>query len=435
MRWLVFPLLVLVSAGLAYGLWPRGTAPADGGFDVAGLIAALGDDWADAATGGSLPDAPLVFPADYGAHSDAPAEVWDLSAILTARDVRIAAVRLTLARLALAAPSSNVVSAAAPQVRDPSRVGAASDNGDATAALHEVTTAATRSSAFAADALFAGQLLLDTSGGDAGLRATGVSRGALGLAGAESDAAGRERVWLEHWELVRDGKQLVRVEASADAVALSLALVPTKVPVPFDATLGAASDSDGFALNGYSEPRLQVSGTLEVAGQAREVSGAAWLEHGWGSLAAALSGGSGQLVASRFRLQLNDGVDLTCLHLRRRGGGGTPIPSCALIGPDGDSVAFGRRDLSLTPSDDRWVSALGGRYPLRWHLAIPRRGLELEIAPLLDEPSQSLRALAFDRAGPTWSGAVEVTGTRGSDTISGVGFMDLTGYGGAVAGT
>lgn len=423
MRWMTLPLIMVVLAGLAYGFWPRGSASPSGGVEVAAVAAALGQE-ARGATGAALAKRVLAFPDDHGAHPAAPAEVWDISVILSDDARPELSLRLTLVRYALAR-------------RDAS----AGRDEDAAFGIEDQTanewSTIRRASAFAADELLAGQLVIASDPSGPSITAERASRAALGLAGTDDLKGGGARVWLEHWELVREDDQLVRVRASGEDVELTLALSPSKMPVSMDEVVFAgASEDAATSLAGYSEPRFRVSGTVAVAGEVRELQGIGWLEHVWGNLAEALSGRRGQLVANRFRLQLDDGVDLSCLHLRRRGGGGTPIPRCLLINVDGDRAVLRRRDLRLTAGDGRWTSTSGVQYPLDWRLVIPGRDLELRIVPLLKDRAMALRTLAIGGgAGQTWSGAVRVSGWRGSDELGGLGYMDLSGYAEASTGT
>lgn len=422
MRWMTLPLIIVVLGGMAYGFWPRGPAPSGGSFDVAVFAAALGEDWTDGA-GAPLTDEPLTFPVDHRAHRAAPAEVWDLSAILSDDADRELTLTLSLVRLGLTRQGLSA-GRHAEAVGDPADA-AADERSDLR-----------RASAFAADELFAGQLVMSAGAGGPSMRSERVSRAALGLAGAGELDDGPARVWLEQWELVREGGQQVRVRAAGEGVELTLALSPVKRPISLNEMIFGGGRQDATAaLRGYGEPRLMASGSIAVAGESRGLHGVAWLEHAWGALTEAVSGRRGQLVANRFRLQLDDGVDLSCLHLRRRGGGGTPIPGCLLINVDGDRVALQRRDLSLKAADEIWTSTDGVRYPLRWHLVIPGRDLELEIEPLLDDPTAALRTSVIGGVGPTWSGAVRVSGWRGSDALGGLGYMDLSGYAEASTGT
>lgn len=400
MRWLALPLALVILAGLAYGLWPRGPMPASGGLDAVALAAALARLDAEREPSVAVTNAatsePISFPRDHGAHPEARTELWELSALLRDEDGQPVAVRLSLARLGL------------------------------TQGLQQ------RPSALAADALFAGELAVAAVGAmkPGALREQRVSRAALGLAGAEVDEAGVERVWVEQWALSRPAEGSLMLRAEADGVELELDLSPLKSPVVLDpqAAAGSAPESQSTSSRFYSQSRLAVSGRLRADGGEHQLQGLGWLDHGWGALSEALSGGRGQLVANRFQLQLDDGSELACLHLRRRGGGGTPIPSCVLIGVDGEQRGLQRRDLTLAPTDAEWVTEGGVSYPLEWRLLIPTQALELEIRPLFDDAASGVGTSALTQGGQTWRGAVEVKGRRGSDALSGQGRMDLNGY-------
>ena len=392
MRWRALPLVLIVLAGLAYGLWPRGSVSGDEGFDVPALAAALDKD--AGAKGVELGET-LVFPRDHGAHPQAPAEFWELTALLRDARGRPVAVRLSLARLGQGLADG-------------------------------------RASALAADALLAGEwtLMADADAIALPARQQRVSRAALGLAGAGADESGGERVWIERWALSRAAEGGLRLRAETDEGALELSLSSLKPPVVLDQqTLAGAPERGASALRFYSQSRLAASGTLRVKGVEHALQGLAWFDHGWGALAEALAGGRGQLVANRFQLQLNDGSELACLHLRRRGGGGTPIPSCVWIDADGETLRLQRRDLTLAPRAAGWVAENGVEYPLGWRLLIPARGLELEIEPLFDDATQALSSASIAAASGAWRGAVRVSGQGESEAISGSGRMDLNGYG------
>ena len=68
---------------------------------------------------------------------------------------------------------------------------------------------------------------------------------------------------------------------------------------------------------------------------------------------------------------------------------------------------------------DWWRSPrTGARYPIRWRIGVPSRGIALECAAAI--PNQEL---AFATAPVYWEGAVRYSGSH-----SGVGYMELTGY-------
>jgi predicted secreted hydrolase len=288
-----------------------------------------------------------------------------------------------------------------------------------------------RASTLAAEQVLAGSLVVSANRPGLSARAQRLSRTALGLAGADTSAQGSGRIWIEDWELARDDEGHLSITATAEETRLFLTLVPSKPPVVLDqAALTGAAEPGTAPMRLYSQSRLAAAGTLHAGGAEYALHGSAWLDHAWGALAGAISGQRGQLVANRYQLQLDNGIELACLHLRRRAGGGTPVSRCALITVDGELVALDRRDVRLEPAEDGWAVHDGVRYPLRWRLLIPALGLELEIGHQLD---QRVRESLAPVAGPaaSWSSPVEVRGWRESDAISGVGRMDLTGYGGA----
>ena len=135
-----------------------------------------------------------------------------------------------------------------------------------------------------------------------------------------------------------------------------------------------------------------------------------------------LAGTRGQLALNRFLLQLDDASELLCIQLRRRAGGGTPVPTCLVIAPDGGTRVLQRRALTLAPKEATWRSSDGAAtYPVAWRLAAPGLDLSLDIRAL--QPDQEI--MLGERL---WSGAVAVEGERAGQPVAGGGRMDLSGY-------
>jgi len=415
---LVLALLLSVLGIAATLLWPEDRPPPAAGLASATITSALAA--LDTDTEPSTlddPGRPLRFPADQAPHPRAPAELWDLSGLVADERGRRFGIRLSFIRVALV-PA----------------------DGD-------------RPSRFAAQSIVIAQLAVAAEDADATLADVRVSRAALGLAGVEAHGdtetesapppgtanapalpVGLEKgdsqapaptsaVWVEDWRLQRTADGGQQVTASAESVGLELSLTPDKAPVGLDEA-GLLDGPDGVdrPMRAYLEPRLTAVGTLTLDGERQQVSGTAWLNHAWGALSDLTGSGPGRLALNRFQLQLDDGSELACLHLRRRGGGGTPVPSCLLIAADGDTRLFRRRDLSLEPFGEPWLGAAGNAaYPLQWRLGIPALALELTIAPLIDDQELAL-------LGPVWSGTVVLTGQRGDAVVSGAGRLDLSGY-------
>lgn len=411
MRWMLPTLIIALIAGSAWLLWPQGTkSPAAGdfaGLDMSSLTQALAsedDGVGDATDGETLPDAVewrYRFPGDHGAHPDARAEVWDVSGQLADANGQQFGFRLSLVRVALLPPRAR---------------------------------AGERSSALAADAVITGRFALSLERLGETRAWERVSRAAVGLAGAESAP---KRVWLEDWTLTRQDDGGAELEVATDDARLVLSLTPDKQPVTaadaglFRRAAGAADDAGASSeFSFYMLPRLAAKGSLELKGtndgRPLSVVGTAWLDHAWGGLEGVLNGvaggGGGQLALNRFALQLDDGSELMCIQLRRRAGGGTPIPTCLAIALDGGLRVFERRDLSLEPVGKPWRNPVGDAdWPLAWRLAVPALDLELTLKPLADNQELSLGERL-------WSGAVRLSGQLGGKPIAGVGRMDLSGY-------
>jgi predicted secreted hydrolase len=395
--WLAVALIVLG----AWWLWPGGDAASPRLLDPAALAAALpaaGDD--GFAELDLAADWTPELPQDLGPHPAVRAERWDLTGRVRDGAGRRYGLRLTLVRLGLRAPGEDGV----------------------------------RASKLAADALLLGRVALVPEDGEP-LRAERASRTAAGLAGATADPP---EVWLEDWRLrlawgdgAGDGGA-GRLTAAAEGTRLELALTPEKPVVTPAANLltgaGAAGPDTGPAFRWLAEPRLGLSGRLLRRGTETRVSGSAWLDHIWGAAGGAgagLAGTRGPLALNRFLLQLDDGSELLCIHLRRRAGGGTPVPTCLVIASDGDTRVLRRRALTLAPKDATWRSSDGAAdYPVAWRLEAPGLDLSLDIRAL--QPAQEL--VLGERL---WSGAVAVDGEHAGRSVAGGGRMDLSGYAGA----
>lgn len=381
-RWTIRGLIAASLLGLlgaAWLLWPAGPAPGPALLDIAGLLSELDGAGASSST---APARDYRFPADHGPHPEQQSEVWDLRALLTTDDGRRLGLRATFLRLRL------------------------------------IATERIRPSRLAARELIAARIGLVAADTAQAAEQTRAGRTALNLAGS---AANPTAVWVEDWRLEQDAAGTWRLDARLNAGPLQLRLTTPAdaTPIPVGDDLAPAANSRPIDAAGYRQPGLAADGIIATAAGSRQVTGHAWLDHGWGAISTALAGRRGQLQANRFLLRLDDGTEVVCRELRRIGGGGTPIPSCTLTTADGQSRTFGRREVKLTPAAARWRAPDGTSYPLLWTLRIPATALHLDIEPLI--PDQRLRLLDA----PIWSGALTLAGTHARAKVSGGGWMDL----------
>jgi predicted secreted hydrolase len=112
---------------------------------------------------------------------------------------------------------------------------------------------------------------------------------------------------------------------------------------------------------------------------------------------------------------------------RVRAADGTyPLALGTYIQPDGRSEQLGSDDFSVEPIGSWTSPGTGTTYPSGWRVRVPDRGLDLTVAPTMDDQELDTRATT---AVVYWEGSQRVTGTRDGAPITGEGYVELTGYG------
>jgi len=253
-----------------------------------------------------------------------------------------------------------------------------------------------------------------------------LSRAALGKAGAEAE---RLHVWIDRWRIETHGPQASGrdafaqiLEASEGDLAIALTVVPDK-PLVVHGTAGISrkGTENGQSSHYYSWTNLATRGRLTIGGESFEVTGTSWMDHEFGSADL-----SPDLVGwDWFSLQMADQTEVMLYRLRRADGSAHPVSSGTFIERDGGAHPLSLKDFTLETTTF-WISPLShARYPQRWRLTVPSRNLTLELIPRMHE--QELRTNRSTQV-TYWEGAIESVGTSGGKPITGLGYMELTGY-------
>jgi len=242
------------------------------------------------------------------------------------------------------------------------------------------------------------------------------------LAGWSSDGLD---LWLEDWSIRLDAAGALHLSAEdRDAgIGLDLTIEPTR-PLVRQGVGGFSQKGPetGNASVYLSWTRLATHGNLTVDGREIAVTGTSWMDHEWGTSQL----GPAVVGWDWFSLRLNDGRDLMAYRLRRADGTADPFSSGTLVAPDGSVRHLTAADLVIQPGATWTSPATGATYPVHWRLAVPTAGIELELAPMLDNAEVDGRAstgVAY------WEGPVTVAGST-----SGEGYVELTGYAGSLSG-
>lgn len=239
-----------------------------------------------------------------------------------------------------------------------------------------------------------------------------LNRSGPGIAGID---ASRALIWNGNWQLQMDPRTQ-HVRAMSDDYGIDLTLTPAKPPdIQGQNGVSQKAAGAGHASHYYSLTRLLTTGIIQVQGKMYQVDGASWMDHEFftGGLA------PGEAGWDWVGLQLDNNTELMLYRMRHADGSLDPFSSGSYVDAAGHSTFLSSRDFSMTPAADTWTSPdTHARYPLRWHVQIPKLQVEFDISTPL--PDQEL----ISRFGPSyWEGAVDVSGA-----VRGVGYLEMTGY-------
>lgn len=209
--------------------------------------------------------------------------------------------------------------------------------------------------------------------------------------------------------------------AASGDTGLSLSMTPTKPPTLHNEIGWLAGPTTGWTYY-YSRPRMAAEGTLQLGDQTLSVSGDVWMDHQWGEFFVLGNPAGWQW----FGIQLDDGSELMVTETRNVAGG-TDALYGSRIDQDGSVFAIrsGSDQLELV-TDGSWVSPhTGAKYPTGWVINLPGEDLRLEItAEVYDQEITSTRP----ESAIYWEGKVAVEGTRAGESVSGRGYVELSGY-------
>lgn len=349
--------VLTVLASLAGMVSPRSQGFSGLGADPGGFAAVV-------------PGRALSFPGDHGAHPDYRIEWWYFTANLTDASGARYGVQWTLFRQAV--------------------MPGAKDEGWATQQLwmgHAAVTSATTHR-------FAEKF----------------ARGGVGQAavsGAPFEA------FIDDWQMksaVAEPQSLTPLELTASGENFSYRLqLASQRPVVLQGDNGFSIKSErGQASYYYSQPYLDISGSITLDGKVIAVTGQGWIDREWSSQPLA----SDQTGWDWFSLHLDSGDKLMLFRLRHADG--KNFYSGNWIGRDGRSERIEPGAINMLPL----VTTRIGEHtvPVAWRIEIPSRALLIETMPL---NAKSWMGTRFQY----WEGPIAAKGSH-----TGVGYLEMTGY-------
>ncbi len=335
----------------------------------------------------ALPDYVYRFPWDLGSHEEFQTEWWYYTGHLRSADQHRYGYQLTFFRRAIASEAVR---------KNPSR--------------------------WAMRNIYFAHFAVTDEEHDEFRFAEKISREGLGKAGAETE---RLAVWIDQWRA--DGDVTSHFLHAADqGRGLDLKLTPEKPAVVHGQRgISRKGDRDGEASHYYSFTRMKTEGTLLFDGRAIPVTGLSWMDHEFGSNQL----GTEQVGWDWFSVQLEDRSELMFYQIRRRDGSVEPASAGTWIQSDGSSIPLRREDARIEVLEDWRSPKSGARYPGRWRVTVPSLRLVVELVPTVRDQELITRS---STQVTYWEGSVAVKGSREGRPVSGVGYVELTGYAGAL---
>ena len=244
------------------------------------------------------------------------------------------------------------------------------------------------------------------------------SRDALGLAGTGIRPF---KLWLQQWSVT--GKEdrcpdcfILEVAVAARGFRLQLQLNNTQpIVLHGERGLSAKSTVPGNASYYYSYTRLQTNGQVFLGATGYPVSGESWFDHEWSTSALA----RGQDGWDWFAMQLSNRVEIMIFRLRHRTDPHQDYLYGSLVHDSGALQTLDAGTIAMQALHTWRSPASGVSYPSAWDIHLP--GYRLTITPKMpdQEITNSFRY---------WEGAVAIAGTADGQTITGHGYVELTGY-------
>jgi predicted secreted hydrolase len=244
-----------------------------------------------------------------------------------------------------------------------------------------------------------------------------INRAGPSIAGIDEKAS---LIWNGNWQ-VQLTESRHTLHGIGEKFGIDLSLTPAKPPVIHGRDgISRKAEGAGHASHYISFTRLVSSGTIQLNGTTYQVQGASWMDHEFFTEAT----DPGEIGWDWLSLQFDNNTELMLYRLRHKDGTVDPYSSGSYIDVHGNCHFLSSNDFNMTPAGENWTSpATAGKYPIRWHVAIPSLGLQAEVTTPL--ASQELAT----RLGPSyWEGAIDATGRQSAIPLRGVGYLEMTGY-------
>ncbi|HEY8560095.1 MAG TPA: lipocalin family protein [Pyrinomonadaceae bacterium] len=226
---------------------------------------------------------------------------------------------------------------------------------------------------------------------------------------------------LGDWSL-RESHGAHILRATASNVVFEADLKPTKPPVlNGKGGDGVSFKDEGEASRYFSYTRMEMEGDLICNGETEHFKGSAWMDREFGTWTPT----ENQKGWDWFSIQLDNDCELMCYQLRDSEGQASGFSSGTYVNERGEFEHLTHEDFSIEPTGYWKSPRTNATYPSGWRVKAPKMGLDLTIAPVIQDQE-------LDTRGTTmivyWEGACEVAGKAGEADVEGRAYVELVGY-------
>ena len=126
-----------------------------------------------------------------------------------------------------------------------------------------------------------------------------------------------------------------------------------------------------------------------------------------------------------FYLQLSDNTEIMAMVLRNRKGGIGSASNVTIIETEGRNRQMGNSQFMVTVLDSWKSPDSKAVYPTGWRFQIPSDSIDLSIKARLENQEM----ITLKSTGTIyWEGSVSITGSKAGKPVTGLGYVELTGY-------
>jgi geranylgeranyl pyrophosphate synthase/predicted secreted hydrolase len=223
-----------------------------------------------------------------------------------------------------------------------------------------------------------------------------------------------------------DGRYELELRHCREKVACKLVFTPRK-PAVRHGDDGVVKGTQGEDMFYYFVPRCDVQGEIDLEGSIIPVgTGDGWFDHEFGrhpeGELSAQKGKRDDIAWNWCGLQLDDGSELSAYRI-------VDLATQELLGErvllvDSDGTRHDLKGGTFEPQN-MWRSTRSfNEYPTRWMLRVPEAGLALQ----LDASFADQEFVTVISKPAFWEGRVEAVGTRRGRPVSGVGYVERSGF-------